>query len=446
MRHLPSLAVLSAAMLLDVVGVSLCRGGTDPDNKQAEQSIIGPWHADSVALLSEKGSKKSLPKNEQQPFNIVISEKNLTMRVGDQKFAEMSYTPDAKQTPAAIDVKFQDQDMPGIFELKGDNLKISLNDAKKGRPKDFGEKENDMDIVLHRFKGEPLMILSANGTDLHTLLSMPEYTSLGSPEWSHDGSKITFDCWRSLFGENYGSSHVFVVNSDGSKPKDLGDGTLPSWSPDGKQIVYSRYSSTRGIWVMNADGSDNHLIDPDGWSADWSPKKDELAYTVNTDLCVHDLKTRQRRILLEKEYSQVLWGLSWSPDGQWICFKGNLPDGSSEVAIVHADGQAKGFKVLLPNKAISGVKEFSGYFSWSPDGKRVIVPMLMEGDANLQLFLLDPEGKTPPQKLAGQDPSVRNYGSSWSPDGKKIVISFWPGNTVEGNSQSGGFFNSIFGF
>ena len=34
-----------------------------------------------------------------------------------------------------------------------DNLRISLNDAKKGRPKDFGANDNDMDLVLHRFKG-----------------------------------------------------------------------------------------------------------------------------------------------------------------------------------------------------------------------------------------------------------------------------------------------------
>ena len=189
--------------MLVLIGESPCRGENAQDDKQAEQSIVGPWHADAVAILSEKGTKKTLPKNEQQPFNIIVSDKNLIMRVGDQKFAETSYVLDSKQTPCTIDVKFQDQEMRGIYELKGNNLKISLNDAKKERPKDFGRADNDMDLVLHRFKGEPLMMINSDGTDLHTLLSMPEYTSCGSPEWSHDGSKITFDTWRSVYGEDF---------------------------------------------------------------------------------------------------------------------------------------------------------------------------------------------------------------------------------------------------
>ena len=61
---------------------------------------------------------------------------------------------------------------------------------------------------------------------------------------------------------------------------------------------------------------------------------------------------------------------------------------------------------------------------------------MLEGDANLQLYIFDPEGKTPPRKLAGQDPSVRNYGSSWSPDGKQIVLAYWPGNPVQNNAES----------
>jgi uncharacterized protein (TIGR03067 family) len=439
MRCLVYLGLVFCGFLFLVIAAGPCKGEVASKEERGEHSLVGPWHADSVALLSDKGGKKVFPKNEQQPFSVVISEKGMVMRVGAEKFAEMSYTADAKQTPAAIDTKFQGQDMPGIFGLKGDALKISLNDAKNGRPTDFGAKDNDMDLVLHRFKGEPLMVLNADGTNYRTLLSMPEYTSCGSPEWSHDGSKITFDAWRSVYGENHTASHVFVVNSDGTSPKDLGDGTLPSWSPDGKRIAYGRYVSGNSVWIMNADGSDMKLIGEGIWSPDWSPKGDEIAFTGSSpdsyagydNICVFDLKTQKRRYILDRRYRQVYWGLSWSSDGKWICFKGDLPDGSPELAIVNVQGQDKGFKVLVPDKGISGVRNFDRYFSWSPDGKQILAPMTMRGDVNLQLYILDPEGKTPPKKLAGQNPSVRNYGSSWSPDGKKIVLTFWPGHPAE---------------
>ena len=187
------------------------------------------------------------------------------------------------------------------------------------------------------------MIINADGTDPRPLASLPEYTC-GSSACLPDGSKISFDCWHSFLGDDYTKSHIYVANSDGSSPRDLGDGTLSSWSPEGKRIAYSRYSPNSGIWVMKADGTDTQLIDAEGWSADWSPKADELAYILGANICVCDLKTKKQRNLLDKEYSGIYWGVAWSPDGRWICFQGTLPGGGSELALVDAQGQAKGFK------------------------------------------------------------------------------------------------------
>jgi Tol biopolymer transport system component len=250
---------------------------------------------------------------------------------------------------------------------------------------------------------------------------LPEYVC-GSSHWSPDGSKISFDCWHAFVGDDWGQSHVYVAKADGSSPKDLGDGTLSSWSPDGKRIVYSRYSPNNGIWVMNADGTSPALIDSDGWSADWLPKSDELAYTLGSNICVYDLKANKRRNLLDKEYSGIYWGLSWSPDGRRICFQGTLPGGGSELALVDAEGQAKGFKVLLPSKSASEMIDFQTCFTWSPDGKQIALSMMMQGDSKTQIYVLDVEGKEPPRRLADQDPNAKNYTPAWSPDGKRIAF------------------------
>lgn len=437
MRHSFLITGFTTVLLLIYVGTSFCQVESVPGSKQTEQTIVGLWHADSVTLLSSTGSLKTLHKANNRPISVIITENNLTICVGDEKFADMSYTladkmqnislQESIKSPATIDLKLDGQEMRGIYVLKGDALQISWNDSKKGRPTKVDDPENDMSLALKRFRTRPLMLINSDGTNLRTLLSMTEYNACGSPEWSHDGKKIAFDCWRSLYGENYGASHVFTVNPDGSEPKDIVDGTMPSWSPDSKQIAYSRYNP-HGIWVINADSSDNRIIDPNGWGVDWSPKTDELAYIAvkdnNQNICVYDLKTKEKRYLLEKKYRSVSYGLSWSPDGKWICFKGDLPDGKSEVAIVHSEGQAKGFNVLLPNKNIPGVKSTQKYFSWSPDGRQVVLPMTLEGDTNIQLYLVDIEGNKPPQRLADQDPNENNYASSWSPDGKQMVTAF----------------------
>jgi uncharacterized protein (TIGR03067 family) len=439
MRHSHYILILFAAGLLVLIGEIPCRGENAQDGKQAEHSIVGPWQADAVAILSQKGAKKALPKNEQQPFSVSISEKNLTMRVGNQKFAETPYVLDSKQTPCAIDVKFQDQEMPGIYELKGDNLKISLNDAKKERPKEFGAADNDMDLMLRRYTGQPLFVIDVDGSNLHQLPSMGEYLSCSSPKWSRDG-KIAYYACRIVFGESWrNGNRIFTIDADGSSPKDLGDGSLPSWSPDGKQIAFSRYS-TGGVWIMDADGSNKKLIEDNVWSVDWSPtNQDEVAYIASADgpgvdikssssgvIVVRNLKTNEVRTLLDKEYSSSNWSLAWSPDGRWICYQAETPSGEPELAIVSAEGQSKVFKVLLPNDAIKHVQESSYYYSWRPDGKRLLTSIKMAGDDNRQLYLLDIEGKELPQKLAGQDPSRSNVLSCWSPDGKKIVFASSP--------------------
>jgi uncharacterized protein (TIGR03067 family) len=423
--------------LLFLVLVNPCPGQTAPDGKQAGDGIIGPWNPGSLTV-SENGVKKTMQNIPQKPISVIITDKEMTMRVGHEKFAEMSYTLDSNQTPAAIDVKFQGQDMPGIWALNGDRLKISLNEAKKGRPKEFGAADNDMDLMLRRYTGQPLFVIGADGSELRQMPSTGEYLSCSSPKCSRDG-KIAYNACRKVFGENWNSCHIFAANADGSSPKDLVDGNMSNWSPDGKQIAFSRYS-TGGVWMINFDGSDLKLIDREGWSVDWSPKnQDEVAYILSDEgpvvdirgatsgkIVVRNLKTNKVRTVLDKQYSVINWGLCWSPDGQWICFQADLPEGGPQLAIVNSEGQSKGFKVLLPNEAVNGVKLLNGFFSWRPDGKQILISMMMDSDDNRQLYLLDVEGKELPRKLAGQDPSRSNVLNCWSADGKKIIFASAP--------------------
>ena len=51
----------------------------------------------------------------------------------------------------------------------------------------------------------------------------------------------------------------------------------------------------------------------------------------------------------------------------------------------------------------------------------------MGKDVNEQLYCIDPEGKVPPQKLAGQDAAQSNFIPAWSPDGKTIVYAYGKG-------------------
>lgn len=389
----------------------------------SEAPLRGAWQAVSVV---QRGTQS--PEARVRQLLFVFSDKTVTMRVGREVIAETAFKIDPKAKPAAIDMTFQGQATLGIYEVAKDKLRICLNDLENGRPAKIPSEPGggcDVDLVLKPAQREwyVLHVLDPDGGNPRRLLTHPEYTSHGSPEWSLDDRKIGFDAWRSIYGETYREAHILVCDADGKNLKDLGEGAMPSWSPDGKRITFSCYDP-HGVWIMNADGTGRELLDAQGWGAEWCSKGDKIAYTVYTsgsaNICVRDLAKGTSRELLERAYRQIYWGMAWSPDGRWIAFKGVAPD-KTELAVVHAEGEAKGFRVPLSVGA-GGVKHLVDNVAWSPDSKQVLAVLMTQDNPAWQLYVIDIQGKIPPKLLPGQRKGRWYTGVSWSFDGKRILV------------------------
>lgn len=98
-----------------------------------------------------------------------------------------------------------------------------------------------------------LYIVDADGSNRRLLLASPD---LDQPaDWSPDGRQILF----TRFSSTSNRSSVYVVNEDGSELRRLASGIAGSFSPDGTQIVYTRSFPGR-LFVMRRDGSRRRAI------------------------------------------------------------------------------------------------------------------------------------------------------------------------------------------
>ena len=111
-----------------------------------------------------------------------------------------------------------------------------------------------------------IYITDVDGTNL---MRMTETGYAVSPSWSPNGQFLAF-AWRRNYGPGApGGQDIYVMDIATKQwvqlTHDGGVNDFPSWSPDGRHIVFD---STRGgssqIWSMLADGSQQHKLTTSG--------------------------------------------------------------------------------------------------------------------------------------------------------------------------------------
>ena len=131
-----------------------------------------------------------------------------------------------------------------------------------------------------------IYVMNADGSGQRLLAR-----NVGHVAWSPDGRKMLVVRGASQ-GMRPTKHDVFVMDVDGRKLRRLTripqvNGPLPSWSPDGRRIVFvSDRDRNLEIYVMNADGSgQRNVTRHPGRDSDpaWSPDGRKIAFTTKRE-------------------------------------------------------------------------------------------------------------------------------------------------------------------
>ena len=293
-----------------------------------------------------------------------------------------------------------------------------------------------------------IYVMEVDGNNQRRLTNNPNLDT--HPSWSPDGKRIAFmsdrDGHVNILGGllNY---EIYVMDADGGNPQNLtndpNSDSSPSWSPDGKRIVFAsnRDGNRDGnrenyeIYVMDTDGNNQQrLTDNDFYDThpSWSPDGERIAFIsrrdghfigefgLSSEIYVMDADGKNTRRLTNNRKDD--WAPSWSPDGERIAFAADRKgdDVNDEIYVMDADG---GNQRRLTNNRVHDKSP-----SWSSDGKRIVFSSYRDGNA--EIYVMDNDGGNQ-QKLTN-NPRHTNGGPAWfgpafavAPAGKKFTTWGW---------------------
>ncbi|MHC4952949.1 MAG: TolB family protein [Planctomycetota bacterium] len=182
-------------------------------------------------------------------------------------------------------------------------------------------------------EGGALLLIGLDGE--RRMLS-ESWFAIRFPAASPDGKSIAVGARRKR-GDPWG---VWVLRSDGSRPRRLVDGYDPSWSADGTRLYFERFKPNQGLSVLDLGSSEARPFLDDGrraFTVTCSRSGRLVAFTRGRALALYESsKSSVRELTHHRSYNRFP---SFSPGERYLLFFREDPTGEThpERAIILLD-------------------------------------------------------------------------------------------------------------
>jgi len=193
---------------------------------------------------------------------------------------------------------------------------------------------------------DQICVMNADGTGLKQLTF--DYVRHFYPSMSPDGKSVVYSAYREdnvleIYEVNIATGDIKRLTNR------LGVLTAPEISPDGSRIVFTRWTAQSDrylIWTMERNGNNpENISGVEGWDPTWSPDGKHILYAANLNgsnqlytIRVVDNSGRERTQV--GNFPSLRGRSDWSPDG-WFIVTYSGPPWEHEVYMMKADGSGQ---------------------------------------------------------------------------------------------------------
>jgi serine/threonine protein kinase len=282
------------------------------------------------------------------------------------------------------------------------------------------ESSGNRDIYLQSIGGQTPINLTKNSP-----LSDDE------PAFSPDGDHIAFYSARDGGG-------ILIMGRTGESPRRLTNfGHSPSWSPDGKEIVFASRATANPVagpgaselWIVKVESRETRrLLERDGLQPAWSPNGRFIAYwslesavqSANAYRNLWVIPAGGGQPIAITEDAPIDWSPAWAPDGRHLYFESDRGGGMGiwRIGIDPDTGRRIGDPepISTPALSVAGL-------SMSADGRHLAYASLQRR-GNSYRASFDPAAG----KLTAAPAAVTSGSRVWvyhdvSPDGQWVALS-----------------------